>query len=115
MAPSPSAHTLPITSLSLTSAVSPIAGRTPKLCLSASMDSSLKLWNVGRQFLDDAPLLNTWKLERCFCINELADVKWSPVHPALFASSASRLSWVLDSDAKVERQQQTGLVGGIVW
>jgi len=106
------AHTLPITSISLPSAVGP-DGRIPELCLSASMDSSLKLWSLQRKFLDDVPLLNTWKLERCFCIYELADVKWSPVHPALFASTSSRTSWVADSETRREKPLQTGLLN--VW
>lgn len=100
-----------MTSLSLSIAAR-FDGRVPELCLSASMDSSLKLWSLQRKFLDETtPLLNTWKLERCFCINELADVQWSPVHPALFASTSSSVSWVRDTKTRRETQLQTGSVG----
>uniref|UniRef100_A0A914CPW1 Uncharacterized protein n=1 Tax=Acrobeloides nanus TaxID=290746 RepID=A0A914CPW1_9BILA len=50
------------------------------LCLSGSLDWSLKLWNLR----ENSPLLSFEKHK-----HYVLDVQWSPVHPAVFISSDS--------------------------
>uniref|UniRef100_A0A183C6Q7 WD_REPEATS_REGION domain-containing protein n=1 Tax=Globodera pallida TaxID=36090 RepID=A0A183C6Q7_GLOPA len=72
------AHQMPVNSLDMHRAMGDID--FSPLCLTGSMDFSIKLWNVKSQ--KPTPLLTLERKHKFY----VADVQWSPVHPAVFAS-----------------------------
>jgi len=76
------AHQMPVTAVDL----HPTPGSVDfsPLCLSGSMDFTIKLWNFKDLNLT-MPLLNLERKHKS-CVT---DVQWSPVHPAVFASTSA--------------------------
>lgn len=76
------AHQMPITNVDLHTGHGSVD--FSPLCLSSSMDFGLKLWNFKDISLT-TPLLSLERKHRFY----ITDVKWSPTHPAVFASTSA--------------------------
>lgn len=77
------AHLMPITTVDTHRAQGSID--FTGLCLSASLDFCIKLWNLKDQKKREEPLLNLERKHKFY----ITDIQWSPVHPAVFVSLSS--------------------------
>ncbi|CAK5050420.1 unnamed protein product [Meloidogyne enterolobii] len=76
------AHSMPITTVDMHRAKGPIDFSS--LCLTGSLDFSIKLWDL-KDLSKSEPLLCVERKHKFY----ITDVQWSPVHPAVFASLSS--------------------------
>ncbi|KAI1724810.1 cytoplasmic dynein 1 intermediate chain 2 [Ditylenchus destructor] len=78
------AHDMPITTVDLHRAAGSID--FSPLCLSGSMDFTVKLWNLKDTAQNNSPqpLLSFERKHKLYVV----DVQWSPVHPAVFVTAS---------------------------
>ncbi|KAI1717234.1 cytoplasmic dynein 1 intermediate chain 2 domain-containing protein [Ditylenchus destructor] len=110
------AHDMPITTVDLHRAAGTID--FSPLCLSGSMDFTVKLWNLkdAAQNNPPQPLLSFERKHKLYVV----DVQWSPVHPAVFvtASVDGVLNlWNLNTDTEesIATVNVSGSITRVLW